>query len=134
MYLGGHGLRPDLVGWRAEKHPAPPHKVNVGPRRLGVYVTPPDWVCEILSEATRSRDEEEGLKWRTYWEAEVDHYWLVDLTRHQLTVYRRGKLDYEPVDVVGRESIKALAPFESVQFNARRVFLLADLAKAQRAP
>src|SRR5579883_2114197 len=49
MFLAGQGLRPDLVGWRTEKHPRPPQKVNIGANHLGVYVTPPDWVCEVLS-------------------------------------------------------------------------------------
>jgi Uma2 family endonuclease len=127
LYLGGQGVRPDVVGWRVDRHPAPPRKVNVGARHLGVYVTAPDWVCEVLSDSTRTRDENEGLKWRAYWDAGVGHYWLVDLTRNQLTVYRRGERDYEPVDVAGRESVKALAPFDAIEFSARRVFMLADV-------
>jgi len=121
--LAARGLRPDLVGWRTEKHPAPPRKVNVGERHFGVYVTPPDWVCEVLSPSTRSRDEDNGLKWQTYWQAGVGHYWLLDLVRSQLTVYGRGERDYEPIDVAGRASVKALAPFEGAEVDARRVFL-----------
>ena len=129
LYLSGQGVRPDLVGWRIDTHPTPPRKVNVGSRHLGVYVTAPDWVCEVLSGSTRRRDEEDGIKWRAYWEAGVGHYWLVDLTRNQLTVYRRGERDYEPVDVAGRESRKMLAPFDEAEFEARRVFMLADVAR-----
>jgi|JI10StandDraft_1071094.scaffolds.fasta_scaffold236219_2 Uma2 family endonuclease len=129
LYLGGQGLRPDLVGWRTEKHPAPPRKVNVGERHFGVYVTPPDWVCEVLSPSTRSRDEDNGLKWQTYWQAGVGHYWLLDLVRSQLTVYGRGERDYEPIDVAGRTSVKALAPFEGAEVDARRVFLLAEVTR-----
>ncbi len=128
LYVGGQGLRPALVGWRVATHPAPPRKVNVGERHLGVYMTPPDWVCEVLSESTRARDEDDGLKWRAYWAAGVGHYWLVDLVRSQLIVYRRGERDFEPVDVAGRTAVKALAPFDELEFDARRVFMLADLA------
>jgi len=186
MYLAGQGLRPDMVGWRMDRHPLPPQKVNLTYRHLsvnfgspspsttdlasfrrfrarrarnsraiaarhrarnrlkirfvpwrpvvvdpkstlGVYVTPPDWVCEVLSSSTRSRDEEEGLKWQAYYEAGVGHYWLVDLLRRQLTVYKRGARDYEPVEVLGREGVKALPPFETTELVAQRVFLLADL-------
>src|SRR4051812_9338209 len=88
MYLSGQGLRPDMVGWRMDRHPKPPRKVNLTNRHLGVYVTAPDWGCEVLSGSTRSRDEEEGVKWRAYHEAGVGHYWLVDLLRQQLTVYQ----------------------------------------------
>jgi hypothetical protein len=129
LYLSGQGVRPDLVGWRVEAHPTPPRKINVGSRHLGVYATAPDWVCEVLSGSTRTRDEEDGIKWRAYWEAGVGHYWLVDLTRNRLTVYRRGKRDYEPVDVAGRAARKVLAPFDEVEFEARRVFMLADVAR-----
>ena len=129
MFLGGQGLRPDLVGWRVEKHPRPPQKVNVGQQHLGVYVTPPDWVCEVLSGSTRTRDEDEGAKWQAYFDAGVGHYWLVDLDRDQLLVYRRGERGYEPIDVAGRETVKVLPPFETVEFSAKRVFLLAAWMK-----
>lgn len=92
-------------------------------------MTPPDWVCEVLSGSTRTRDEEDGIKWQAYFDAGVSHYWLVDLSREQLTGYRRGEAGYEPIEVAGRESIKVLPPFESVEFHAKRVFLLARMAK-----
>lgn len=133
MYLSGQGLRPDMVGWRMDRHPKPPRKVNLTNRHLGVYVTAPDWVCEVLSGSTRSRDEEEGVKWQAYHEAGVGHYWLVDLLRQQLTVYQRGSRDYEPVEVLGREGVKAIPPFEAVDIVAQRVFLLADLVRQEGA-
>lgn len=132
MFLAGQGVRPDLVGWRVEKHPRPPQKVNLGQRHLGVYVTAPDWICEVLSGSTRSRDEDEGVKWRAYFEAGVGHYWLVDLDREQLLVYRRGERGYEPVEVAGAEAVKPLPPFEGVQFNAKRVFLLTGMMRSER--
>ena len=131
MLLAGQGLRPDLVGWRIAKHPEPPRKVNVGPKHLGVYVTPPDWVCEVISESTRTHDERDGAKWRAYWEVGVGHYWLVDLEREQLTVYARGEGDYEPFAVAGRSSMKKLAPFDEIEFDARRVFMLMALSRTR---
>lgn len=133
MYLSGQGLRPDMVGWRMDKHPKPPRKVNLTNRHLGVYVTAPDWVCEVLSGSTRSRDEEEGVKWQAYHEAGVGHYWLVDLLRQQLTVYRRGSRDYEAVEILGREGVKAVPPFETIDLVAQRVFLLSDLVRQEGA-
>lgn len=127
MVLAGQGLRPDMVGWRVARHPRPPERVNVGTRHLGVYVAPPDWVCEVLPGSTRTRDEADGVKWQAYYDAGVGHYWLVDLDREQLLVYRRGERSYEPIEVAGREAVKALPPFESVNFVARRVFLLSGL-------
>ncbi len=129
LYLAGNGVRPDIAGWRVEKHPSPPRKVNVGAEHLGVYVASPDWVCEVLSESTRARDEAGGVKWRTYWEAGVAHYWLVDLVGMQVTVYARGARDFEPVDIAGASSKKPLAPFAEVDFDAGRVFILAEAAR-----
>ena len=47
----------------------------------------------------------------------------------QLLVYVRGAKGYEPVDVAGRESVEPRAPFESVSFDARRVFLLTGMLR-----
>ncbi len=121
LFLTGQGIRPDVVGWRADKHPHMPQKVNVG-KHLGVIVAPPDWVCEVLSVSTRSRDETDGIKWQAYLEAGVGHYWLVDLVRNQITVYQNTGSEFSPVDVAGRDSVKVLAPFLSIEFSSRRLF------------
>lgn len=131
LYLSGQGLRPDLVGWRVDRHPRPPKKVNVGNTRMGVYVTPPDWVCEILSPATRAQDEVEGIKWNAYFEAGLEHYWLVDVQRMQITVYQRGERSFSPVAVVGRDDVRRLPPFEAVEFESKWVFLIADFVSRQ---
>ena len=124
MVLSGQGVRPDLVGWRIDKNPRPPEKINVSDRHLGVYVAPPDWVCEVLSGSTRARDVEEGAKWQAYYDAGVGHYWLVDLQQEELLVYRRGARSYEQVEVARRDEVKPLPPFASVDFVARRVFVI----------
>ena len=68
--------RPPRHGGLARRQaPRPPRRQNAGVEHLGVYVDPPDWACEVLSETTRRRDEPGGVKWRTYWEAGVAHYW-----------------------------------------------------------
>ena len=131
LFLAGQGLRPDVVGWRADKNPQPPKKVNVGEKHLGVYVTPPDWVCEVLSVSTRTRDREEGIKWQAYYESGVSHYWLVDLSREQILVYRRGEQSYGAIEVASRDTIKSLPPFEKVEFQAALVFLLAGFARKE---
>ncbi len=131
MFLSGQGLRPDVVGWRTDKNPRPPHKVNIGSRHLGVYITPPDWVCAVLSTSTRSKDMDDGIKWQAYHEAGVSHYWLVDLSREQILVYQHGERNYEPIAVANIRDVKPLAPFEAVEFVTRRVFLLASFVKAE---
>src|SRR5438105_2465190 len=51
LFIGGEGLRPDVAGWRIERHPEPPPQVNVD-EHLGVVIAPPEWVCEVLSKST----------------------------------------------------------------------------------
>lgn len=128
LYIVGQGVRPDLAGWRVSKHPTPPEKVNVA-GHLGVYVTPPDWVCEVLSASTETRDQREGVKWRAYWSAGVEHYWIVDVERSQVTVYGRGASDFEPVAIAGRSSETPLPPFGDAPFVARRVFVMAEASR-----
>ncbi len=117
LFLSGQGLRPDVVGWLIDKHPSPPQKINLGEKHLGVYVASPDWVCEVLSPSTKSRDVEDGQKWRAYHEAGVGHYWLVDLDREQLTVYQRGEVSYEPHDVAGRQTVNLSLPSLASSFS-----------------
>jgi Uma2 family endonuclease len=122
MYLADQGVQPDMVGWRTDRHPQPPRKANVGPRHLGVYVTPPDWICEVLSPSTSYRDK--GAKWTAYHAVGVEHYWLVDLANEMLTVYRRNDRTYELLTKIGRDDTAALPPFESVELRGGLVFLM----------
>lgn len=61
MYLAAQGLRPDVVGWRVDRHPTPPRPVSLAAQR-GVVLDTPDWVCEVLSPSTQRRDRKEGVK------------------------------------------------------------------------
>ena len=48
------------------------------------YHGAPDFIVEVLSNSTRSRDMLQKLNW--YWEAGVKEYWMVDVTER--LVYR----------------------------------------------
>lgn len=67
----------DLAGWRRERMPQIPegHRFEVVP----------DWVGEILSPATASKDRE--IKLPLYAQYGVAYAWLVDPTRRTLEVY-----------------------------------------------
>ena len=54
----------------------------------------PDPAREILSSATRHRDER--LKRDVYERASVEEYWLIDLDRKEVSVYRRKGAAFEP--------------------------------------
>lgn len=120
VYLGGEGMRPDVAGWRIDRHPAPPARVNVKDH-LGVIVTPPDWVCEILSTSTASQDL--GRKWRAYQRAGVDHYWLVSVADRTVTVYHRTDHSYELCETATPDAVLHLPPFESIPFHVAPLFL-----------
>ncbi|MTW20346.1 Uma2 family endonuclease [Allochromatium palmeri] len=68
---------PDLAGWRRERMPRIPegHRFEVAP----------DWICEILSPATASKDRK--IKLPLYAQYGVAHVWLVDPTKRTLEVY-----------------------------------------------
>jgi Uma2 family endonuclease len=59
---------PDLAGWKRERMPAVPrdHRFEVVP----------DWICEILSASTASKDRE--IKLPLYAAHGVAYAWLVD--------------------------------------------------------
>ncbi|WPL18349.1 hypothetical protein Thiowin_03420 [Thiorhodovibrio winogradskyi] len=68
---------PDLAGWCRERMPRIPdgHRFEVAP----------DWVCEILSPGTESKDRE--IKLPLYAHYGVSHAWLLDPKKRRLEVY-----------------------------------------------
>ena len=69
---------PDLAGWRRERLP---HLPKAQHRALVV----PDWVCEILSPSTQSKDR--NVKMPIYAQYGVAHAWLIDPVAHTLEAY-----------------------------------------------
>ena len=70
-------LVPDLAGWRREHMPELPED-----QRFQVV---PDWVCEVLSPATASRDRE--MKMPVYAAYGVTYAWLIDPQTETLQAY-----------------------------------------------
>ena len=95
---------PDLAGWKRERMPNPPegHRVEVVP----------DWVCEILSPSTASKDRE--IKMPIYAHYGVAYTWLVDPLARTLEAYElRGGMWAELGRFAGADQV-AVAPFEAV--------------------
>jgi Uma2 family endonuclease len=63
---------PDIAGWRRERMPRLPE----GHR----FTVVPDWVCEVLSPATKSKDRE--IKMPIYARYGVADAWLLDPHAH----------------------------------------------------
>jgi Uma2 family endonuclease len=68
LHLGEDVLVPDLAGWRRERLPSIP--------KAAAITLAPDWVCEILSPATRKFDL--SAKRDGYGAAGVAHLWHLD--------------------------------------------------------
>lgn len=98
---------PDLAGWRRKRMPAVPqdHRFEVVP----------DWVCEILSPSTASKDRE--IKMPLYARYGVRYAWLIDPEKRTLEAH--ALLD-GAWSVIGRFATGdqvAVQPFEAVTID-----------------
>ncbi|HYO69380.1 MAG TPA: Uma2 family endonuclease [Archangium sp.] len=113
MHLGPRPDKvvPDLAGWRRARLP----DALGGDKAPAHYDLAPDWVCEILSERTRSRDK--GQKMRIYAREGVRHLWHVDPLARTLEIFR---LQEDPWVLVqsfsGEERVRA-EPFEALELE-----------------
>ncbi|MBM4365145.1 MAG: Uma2 family endonuclease [Deltaproteobacteria bacterium] len=110
--FGADVYRPDISGWRRDRVPKMP---EAWPVPLA-----PDWVAEVLSASTASRDL--GPKMRAYHAHGVSHYWVVDRQHQLLLVYARGERAYELLATATPGEKRALPPFEEVEIDIGRLF------------
>ncbi|MFY2563394.1 Uma2 family endonuclease [Corallococcus terminator] len=105
LHFGRDVLVPDLAGWRRERVPEPPHDAP--------WLTQaPDWVCEVLSPSTETKDRLRKLP--VYHREGVRHVWLIDPARRSLEVYRQGSGGWEPAARHEGDVIARVEPFEAV--------------------
>ncbi len=98
---------PDLAGWRRERMPYIPDD-----QRFEVI---PDWVCEILSPSTASKDR--GIKMPLYAHYGVQHAWVVDSAKCTLEVYRLDAGAWLRIDhFVAADQVR-VPPFEAVSID-----------------
>ena len=77
--LGPHDVvRPDLAGWRRERLDSPAD--------LRPITVAPDWVCEVLSPSTATRDRVQ--KRDLYARHGIGHDWIVDVDARTLEAFR----------------------------------------------
>jgi Uma2 family endonuclease len=104
---------PDLVGWRRQRVPERPSGRPVRHR--------PDWVCEIISPSTASRDR--VLKHRVFHRAGVPHYWIVDPDARTLTVHRHQADGYLVVLTADESDARVRAePFDAIELPLAVIF------------
>ncbi len=100
-------LVPDLAGWRREHLPEIPDEAHLE--------VPPDWICEVLSPATRSKDRE--IKLPLYARYGVQWAWLVDARAATVEVYRLRVAAFEHLGTYGSDVTLAAPPFEAAAFR-----------------
>lgn len=105
-------LVPDLAGWRRERMPKLPED-----QRFEVV---PDWVCEILSPSTRSKDRE--IKMPLYARYGVSHAWLLDPKAVALEIYELKSGEWREVNRYGIKDTVSAAPFEGAVFRLAQLW------------
>jgi len=95
---------PDIAGWRKQRMPAVPrdHRFEIVP----------DWVCEILSPATASRDRR--IKMPLYAHYGVAYAWLIDPEERTLEAYALQDGDWQAIGRFAGHDQAAIDPFAAV--------------------
>ncbi|MCO6440316.1 MAG: Uma2 family endonuclease [Nitrococcus mobilis] len=101
-------LVPDLAGWRRERMPHIPDDQR--------FTVVPDWVCEILSPSTASKDRE--VKLPMYARYGVRHAWLIDPMARRLEVLALENGQWVTVASFGDEGPICAPPFEVISLDA----------------
>ncbi|MCG8425217.1 MAG: Uma2 family endonuclease [Proteobacteria bacterium] len=114
----GQRYVPDLAGWRLESFEASDLQVFSG---IPCHQRP-DWVCEVLSPSTASRDL--GTKKRNYHLAGVGHYWVLHPEKRALTVLRRIDDGYQVILQAKADDAIHAEPFGGVELDMREFFAL----------
>jgi Uma2 family endonuclease len=101
-------LVPDIAGWRRERLPglSDDHRIEVVP----------DWVCEVLSPSTRSKDRE--VKMPVYARYGVAYAWLVDPVARTLEAFERDGDGWRATATFADAQEIAAPPFDAVAIPA----------------
>jgi len=106
-------VRPDVAGWRRERLPDP------GAQRPIRVV--PDWVCEVTSPTSASRDR--VVKRQLYAVHGVLHYWIVDPEARTLEALEPKAGRWTELGAWDDAAVAAIPPFEAVPLEVGRLFL-----------
>jgi Uma2 family endonuclease len=106
-------LVPDLAGWRKERFPGWPEE--------NWFSTPPDWICEILSPGTASRDRIH--KMRVYAEHDVEWLWLVDPRERTLEVYALESGRWVRTNAFAEADRVRAEPFEAIEIELANLWI-----------
>lgn len=114
LRLGPNIVVPDLAAWRSERMPATPETATID--------LPPDWVCEILSASTETRDR--TAKMRIYGEAGIPHVWLIDPRQQMLEAFELRDGYWTVLGGWSANGVVRAAPFNAVPFPLEKLWPL----------
>ena len=107
LHFGEDILVPDLAGWRRDRMPDYPD---------AAYVTlAPDWVCEVLSPATRKLDLHG--KRPIYAREAVGYLWLVDPADRTLEAFEIREGHWVLIATAKDADPVCIRPFDAVTFS-----------------
>jgi Uma2 family endonuclease len=108
LHLGDDVVVPDLAGWRRQK-------VSTPPQAAWLDIVP-DWVCEILSGSTETRDR--TVKMGIYAAAGIGHMWLIDPRLQILEAFAlRGDGLWVRIGAWNSDDEVRAAPFDAISFS-----------------
>jgi Uma2 family endonuclease len=107
IHLGPDVLVPDLAGWRRERLPTLPE--------TPYFELSPDWVCEVLSPATRQLDLTD--KRDTYGTHSVGHLWLIDPIARTLEAFALREGIWMLIAALKDDATVRVPPFDAIGFS-----------------
>lgn len=100
---------PDLAGWRRHRLPQLPRD-----QRFEVV---PDWVCEILSPSTESKDRR--IKMPIYARYGVGFAWLLEPLRQTLEAFAQEDGQWRSLGSWREDETVSVPPFEALRLDLR---------------
>ncbi len=107
LHLSEEIVVPDLAGWRRERMPELPD--------IAYFPLAPDWVCEVLSNSTRTVDLHE--KRPLYARKGVRHLWLVDPMNRTLEAFELHEGQWLLIATVKDNEPVSIRPFDAITFS-----------------
>jgi Uma2 family endonuclease len=120
LHLGDDVLVPDLSGFRRDR---------LTPAELDApyFTTPPDWVCEVVSKSTATRDR--MVKAPRYALHRVAFLWLVDPIEARIDAFERAGERWLWLGTWAETADARIPPFDAVGLDLLRLF--GDVAPAR---
>lgn len=98
---------PDIAGWRRERLDDAPEDHR--------FTVCPDWVCEVYSPASASRDL--LVKGQLYHRAGVGWMWTIDPMARAVDAYRSNERTWEHLGRFEGDVMARIAPFDAVELD-----------------